>query len=179
MDTSKYLFELWYIKPLHMLRVFKGEGGDGTFIALATCLFLYERYAKTTLKISGKKVKDKELYRQFATDFNTDENTSKIFWNIMRNGILHQAMPKQKENGVDINCEWVISNNYFHLVELENIGARKRLKVNPWRIVDKVISLWENNLSILEQNSSFPWANVYRDNVDGDSNSLVTGSNKR
>lgn len=95
MNNAKDLFEKWYAKPLNFLSTLERLGGDGTFIAFATSLFLYERYAKTLIKKSGKKANNQEFCKQFMYDFNTDETTSKTFWDVMRHGILHSAMPKK------------------------------------------------------------------------------------
>jgi len=45
------LFERWYVRPLRELE--KLPEGDGGFVVLATCCFLYERYAKAYLRDSG------------------------------------------------------------------------------------------------------------------------------
>lgn len=161
MITPDMLFERWYIFPLQMLRSI--PNGDGGFIALATALFLYERYATAVLDRSGKSANDTEISGQFARDFNVDENAAKFFWKVMRNGILHQGMPIQKERDSKFSEEiprWIFQYNVLQPVELCEIGGKRLLKVHPWLVVDKIVTLWQNNLDLIDNNESFPWANI-------------------
>jgi len=175
MQKAEETFRIWFIQPINALRLSRGSvSGDGTFIAFATCFFLYERYAMAVLKKS--KQEKAEFYCQIASDFNTDQETAKAFWIAMRHGILHQGMPvTEKRKGEQKPYKWKFNDNYFRSVELEERDGVNWLKINPWRIIDNVISLWERNLNILEESINFPWAEVYQDEV-GDSNSIVTGA---
>jgi hypothetical protein len=133
-------FILWYVEPLRVLeQLHEGQGG---FVALATACVLYERYAKAVLSSQGQKADRPGLLVQMEADFGVDRATSEAFWDVMRDGLLHQGMPLQKKQGTEI------------------IRGEKWLKVQPWKFMNRVIALWEANFVLLAQNNSFPWANI-------------------
>ena len=157
METPEVLFDRWYVQPLRKLQEI--PNGDGGFIALAVSCFLYERYAVSAIKASGGKAKDEEITKQFADDFDVDEETARIFWQVIRDGLLHGAMPKQREYGKPVQAKWAFRED-FPPVELAEWNGEKVLMVQPWKIMEKVISLWQQNMHLLEQRKSFPWANI-------------------
>jgi len=63
-------------------------------------------------------------------------------------------MPKQFDYGK--KTDWEFSTNYS--IPIEIIGST--LKVNPWHVVDKVLSLWKQNIKLFDQNKSFPLGTV-------------------
>jgi len=72
----------------------KLPGGDGGFVVLAVSCFFTMRYATAALKDSGKTADDDAKRRQLASDFSIDVATAKAFWDVIRNGFLHQGMGK-------------------------------------------------------------------------------------
>ena len=157
MEKPEVLFDRWYVQPLKKLQEI--PNGDGGFIALATSCFLYERYAVAVIKESGAKADEGAIIRQFAADFGVDEKVAQVFWDVIRNGLLHGAMPKQQEYGQHTLPRWAFRSD-FPAVELAEWNGERVLKVQPWRIMEKVISLWQQNLHLLDQSKSFPWANI-------------------
>ncbi len=91
------LFDHWFVVPLHWLQAIPNN--NVSFIALATALFLYERYLIAYLKSKGVKATKDRKIQQIADDFEVDKKIATDFWDVMRNGILHQGMPKQMEQG--------------------------------------------------------------------------------
>ncbi len=159
METPEVLFDRWYVQPLRSLQ--KMPNGDGGFIALAVSCFLYERYAISVIKTEapGEKANDGAIRKKFAADFGVDEKTAEIFWDVIRNGLLHGAMPKQQEHKEPTPAGWVFRDD-FPPVELAEWNGEQVLKVQPWKIMEKVVSLWQQNMHLLDQNKSFPWANI-------------------
>lgn len=155
MKSPEVLFEKWYVTPLKVLQSI--PDGDGGFVALATSCFLYERYATAVIKSSPHQTK----IRQFMIDFEVDEDTAKAFWNVIRDGLLHGGMPKQLEHGKRTFPYWAFRHDFAKPVELIEHGGKRILKIQPWLVMDKVLSLWQRNLDLLDQNESFPWANVF------------------
>lgn len=157
MEDAARLFYRWYVHPLKVL----GElpNGDGGFIALAISCSLYERYAVAVIKESGGTADDGAIRAQFAKDFDVDEDTARAFWNVIRNGLLHGAMPKQRERGNKALPRWAFRHDY-PAVELSEWDGNPVLRVQPWKITDKVIVLWRENLHLLGQSEGFPWANI-------------------
>lgn len=152
-------FERWFVQPLAKLHEI--PNGDGAFIALATSCFLYERYAVAVIKGSGGKADRQAKIAQFMADFTTNQATARAFWDVIRDGILHQAMPKQSGYDGKSLPVWQFHHSFKQPVEL---GTDPRglsiLKIEPWLFTKKVIDLWRQNLDLLDQNASFPWGNI-------------------
>lgn len=157
MEDAATLFDKWYVHPLKVLAEL--PNGDGGFIALAISCSLYERYAVAVIKGSGGTADDEAIRVQFANDFEVGEDTARAFWDVIRNGLLHGAMPKQQERGKKAMPRWAFRHD-FPAVELSERDGGTVLKVQPWKIMEKVIALWCENLHLLEQSESFPWANI-------------------
>ena len=177
--NSEESFNHWFVVPMQWLQTVPNN--DGSFIALATALFLYERYAAIKLKQRGIKATEKNIHKQIAIDFGINEHTAEDFWEVMRNGLLHQGMPKQSEQGEKKFPEWIFHHNKVdHPIELRQFQGRTLLFVQPWDIVNKVIALWQENSELLSQNESFPWAQVFYFESDSENTNsqyyLVTGS---
>jgi len=158
MATSQELFDRWFVNPLGQLQSIRN--GDGGFIALATCCFLYERYAIAVLKKHGSKANKPSLVRQFADDFDTSEETAKAFWSVVRDGILHQGLPKQSEYGRRNLPGYILHHSFTNPVELVDWGGEPALKIQPWRLMFRVIELWQDNLELLEASESFPFPRI-------------------
>jgi hypothetical protein len=174
--NSKKAFIHWFIVPLQWLKAVPNN--DGSFIALASALFLYERYIVAKLKSIGEKATETRKFQQVASDFGVSTRVARIFWDVMRNGILHQGMPKLYEQGKK-HLDWIFHHNKSDFAfELQEFNGKPLLIVQPWLVVDKIILLWQEDLDLLEQNESFPWAHV--SSVTGSSSQssffLVTGS---
>ena len=172
-------FHNWSVVPIRRLEAVPNH--DGSFVALATALFLYERYAKIKLKQRGIKATDKNIAKQIILDFGVDEQLAEVFGDVMRNGLLHQGMPKQSEQGEKKFPEWIFHHNEGDkLIELRKFQDRTLLFVQPWNVVNKIIALWQENSERLSQNESFSWAQVFylEPNAEKTSNKyyLVTGS---
>jgi hypothetical protein len=160
MEKSEVLFHKWYVEPLRELE--RLPGGNGGFIALATSCFLYERYAVAVIKSAGKgKADDETKISQFEKDFGVDKETARFFWEVIRDGLLHQAMPKQRKYGKKTLPKWAFQHDFPRPVELVDWQGQPVLKVQPWLFMNRVIELWSENMDLLEQSDSFPWANVF------------------
>ena len=42
-------------------------------------------------------------------------------------------------------------------------NGKQLLEVEPWRFMDKVISLWQENMDLLARSKSSPWAYIEDD----------------
>jgi len=94
-DYDRY--NLWYVQPLRALEAM--PGGQGGFIALATACFLYERYAIAILRTQDKKADKTGILEKLSSDFKVNNATAKAFWDVIRDGLLHQGMPMQMKHG--------------------------------------------------------------------------------
>ena len=158
MEKLQELFDRWFVSPLGKLQSI--PNGDGGFIALATCCFLYERYAIASIKKSGKKANKPSLIRQFVDDFGTTEETAKAFWDVVRDGILHQGLPKQSEHGRKNLPGYILHHSFTIPVDLVDWGGEPALKIQPWRFKFRVIELWQDNIELLDESESFPFPRI-------------------
>jgi len=156
MTQDHELFMLWFAEPLRALE--KMPSGQGGFVALATACSLYERYAKASLSKRGMAADRPNLIGQLGIDFSVDGATADAFWAVIRDGILHQAMPVQKKRSAPLP-RWAFHHNY-PVMSLEEINGEQFLKVQPWKFMDRVLELWEANFSLLGTSGSFPWATI-------------------
>lgn len=162
--NSKESFNQWFVVPLQWLKAVPNN--DGSFIALASALFLYERYIIAKLKSAGETATEPKKIQSIANDFGVEPREARIFWNAMRDGILHQGMPKVREKDKKLP-DWIFHHEKSDFAfELREHNRQSLLIVQPWLVVEKIVQLWQENLDLLEQNQSFPWAQV----------SSVTGS---
>jgi hypothetical protein len=174
--NSRISFNHWFVVPIESLK--NVPNNDGSFVALASALFLYERYIIAKIKSSSEKVTDDRKIQQVASDFGVSTPTAKIFWDVMRNGLLHQGMPKIYEHGNKL-LDWRFEHGKSApAFEVKEINGKSLLIVQPWLVIERIIQLWQENLDLLEENESFPWAQVF--NIAGDTSQadsfLITGS---
>ncbi len=64
---------------------------------------------------------------------------------------------------------------------MRDVDNRPVLFVQPSKVVNKVIALWQENMELLDKNVSFPWAEIFSldKKMDEDTDGeifLVTGS---
>jgi len=145
------LFERWYANPIKVLGSI--PDGDGGFIALATGCFLYERYATALIKKAGKKADKKSKIQQLMLDFHLDAPAAQAFWDVIRDGMLHQGMPYQKEGLPPCRL-----SNFDVPIALQQTNLGLELQIQPWHFASVVIGLWQKNLPLLKESKSFPWA---------------------
>ena len=158
MDRSHELFNRWFVSPLEQLKSI--PNGDGGFIVLSTCCFLYERYAKAIIKQSNKKADRSSMIGQFSADFGTTNETAEEFWSVIRDGILHQGFPKQTEHGEKRLPGYILHTSFPSPVDLGDWGGEAVLRIQPWLFMYKVIELWQDNMELLDANESFPLPSI-------------------
>jgi len=153
MSNDYERFKLWYVQPLQALE--KLPDGQGGFIALGTACFLYERYAIAFIKSRNLKPNKVQILKQVSIDINVDINTAEAFWNVIRDGILHQGMPLQKKK----LPPWGFHLTYPAMF-LDYYNGQPFLKIQPWKIMHQVLHLCEEHFDILLSSRSFPWASI-------------------
>ena len=158
MIDPKVSFQRWYVDPLRKLQEI--PNGDGGFVALSTSCFLYERYAVTVIKGGGGKADRDTKILQFMNDFNTDKPTAEAFWDVIRDGMLHQAMPKTGEFGKKTSMGWAFHGSLTKPVGMGKANGNDILLIEPWLFTERVITLWQANLDLLDKSKSFPWAQI-------------------
>lgn len=161
MIDAKSDFERWFVQPLRQLESI--PNGDGAFIALASSCFLYERYIRAkAAHILGSKPAGKRFIRertkQIAADFQVNEDTASAFWNVIRNGLLHFAMPKHLE-GTKQSPKWHFHHEYTQPIRLSQWSDGKwYLEIQPWKVMDRVLGICAQNIDLITETQGFPWA---------------------
>jgi hypothetical protein len=146
------------VRPLTSLEQL--PDGDGGFVALATCCFLYERYAKAYLKTQQRGATRDALVGQFAADFSVDRDTAEAFWVVIRDGLLHQGMPMQHQSGKKLP-DWEASQNFAAPIEFDRGRSSPLLKVQPWLLRDKVFALYRARPELIPLSNSYPWGRIF------------------
>lgn len=154
------LFERWFIIPLRQVEQI--PSGDGAIVAYTSCLYLYERYAKSLLDSSGKKADDAAFYAQLASDFGfLSAADGELFWHIVRDGFLHQGMPLQAGRGGVALPSWWMSGDFKKPVEFQDVRGTRVLCIQPWLFRDRVLHLFRDRPDLIAHSKSFPWASIY------------------
>lgn len=156
-DTVK-LFERWYATPLAELE--KIPNGDGAFVAFSVALALYERFARSSIDAAGQKADASAMYKRLAFDFNITEAEATQFWEIMRHGVQHQAMPMQKQKKKSLT-PWLFNDSFRQPIEFGTYSGKRVLQVHPWLFRDKVVDLYRQNPKLIDHSQSFPWAGIF------------------
>jgi hypothetical protein len=91
------LFRLWFVQPIEKLK--ETPEGSGGFIALMVGLVLYERLLIAKLKLENRPTDDETIQQAMAVDLKLTDSQRRIFWDVLRNGLLHQAVPKAGKTG--------------------------------------------------------------------------------
>ena len=159
MPDPKDFFERWYEAPLKKLEEL--PNGDGGFVVLATACFLYERYVVACIKERGDTATPDAKIDALSKDFNIDDKTANVFWDVIRNGFLHQAMPKMKDKGGETVKGWQTSSAFDTPITFDK--KNNILKVEPWKFRDRVLHLWKDNIELISKNESFPWARIWEE----------------
>jgi hypothetical protein len=152
------LFERWYATPLAELE--KVPNGDGAFVAFSVALALYERFALSAIGAAGQKADPAAMYTRLAVDFNVMEEEAAEFWEIMRHGVQHQAMPMQRQKNKRLT-PWLFNASFKQPIEFGTRAGGRVLQVQPWLFRDKVVDLYRQNTKMIDHNQSFPWASIF------------------
>jgi hypothetical protein len=155
-SNDEKLFERWYEAPLKKLEEVL-PNGDGGFVVLAVSCFLYERYATAVIVERKGKATTEVLIENLAKDFNIENETARVFWDVIRNGFLHGAMPKVMEKGTPIIKGWQASIDFQTPISFKD----GMLKIQPWKFRDHVLQLWKENPNLISTSKSFPWAKIW------------------
>ena len=153
------LFERWFIIPLRCLEQI--PSGDGGIVAFSASLYLYERYAKSLVDAAGGKADDAALYTQLMTDFGfATADDAKLFWNVVRNGFLHQGMAMAQQHGAALP-PWLMNGDFKPAVFFQEIRSTRVLCIQPWLFRDRVLGLFRDRPDLIAHSKSFPWASIY------------------
>lgn len=150
MSKNGELFDRWFVSPVKLLHE-KLADNDGGFVALAVGIFLYERLHKA-LKASGMKV-EQSLSAQFANDFGICEKEAELLWDMLRNGLFHEGMLKQKDRKTPNFPGYDMSAKHPALTYETSPPC---FKFDPFKLAFRVFDLWQPHLDLFDLNTQFP-----------------------
>jgi hypothetical protein len=142
MSDNHVNFVKWFKEPLSCLY----QNTDAGFIILMGSLPLLERYLRQKIGIFEGKL-DPTFYKAFTDIFPSVGNpeTARKFWDIYRNGLLHQATLKTKEGVIRASV-----HNAAQEIEAGYDSQGVVFTVSPVRVSQKIIATIESDFSTFE-----------------------------
>lgn len=143
-----HFFGIWFVDPIEKLKEL--PGGNGGFVAMMVGLALYERLIVAKLKQKGKDATLENQNSLMAKDLGISENQVAVFWDVFRNGLLHQAMPKEGKT------KYVFNNSFGGHPVFKTYAEAEWICIDPWDFTSKVIQEFLDNPNLLGLSLSFP-----------------------
>lgn len=153
-------FERWFAQSISKLKEL--PTGDGAFAALMIAIPLYERYIIGKLKLSGSETKEADVKAAVSADLKLDSKQRSIFWDMFRNGFMHQAMP------TDGKTKWMVSSEFGEIPEFKEVEGVNCILLDPWKFADRVIKKYKDNPDVITASDSFPLASIFLLSPDED-----------
>lgn len=147
MDCHKKNFEVWYKAILEGLYSNRNAG----FVILMVAFPLLERYLREKSGVHERSL-NASFYKELATVLPelTSQNDASHFWQVYRNGILHQVTVSQKNRkGIKMPDGWV-SND----VVAVSVDSNGDFWVHPSKFAKRVINTIEKDFPTFEGHHS-------------------------
>jgi hypothetical protein len=143
-------FDGWFVRPIEKLKEL--PEGDGGFLALSAALFLCERYYRTLTNTQENPSDDKSFKVEAAKDLGIELEDFNCFWQVYRNGIQHQGMPRRfVDKKKRLTYGWNMDERFSAIPIIHEIDAKTReIRLNPWKFAELIISKFRDNPEILK-----------------------------
>ena len=145
MDSEYNNYKSWYVNILEKLYPDRAAGISILMIAFP----LLERYLRQTTKLNPKDALNSQCMEELRKLFPalSDEKTAWNFWNVYRNGILHQAaLSVENRKGSPMPTGWM-SHDIGSSVTVEADGS---FWVHPVLFSQQVIQVIERNFGVFK-----------------------------
>jgi len=142
--TQKENFKKWFRDIIENL--YKYEHGG--FVLLMIAFPLLERYLRSKSGTDEDKKLGEDFYRELVKLFPVlkDNDCAKNFWQVYRNGILHQAtLSEQSRKGIRMPDGWLSGETNDIKIDPQNA-----FRVNPVKFAKRVIDIIDNDFSTYE-----------------------------
>lgn len=146
-------FEGWFVRSVDKLE--EMPEGDGAFAALMVVMPLYERYIVAKLKMDENETSEKKKEDEISKDLQLDDTQRRIFWNIFRDGFMHQGMGKAGKT------RWCVSHTYGDFPTFQTINGTQCVCLNPWKFARRVLGKFQEQPELITASNSFPLADVF------------------
>jgi hypothetical protein len=145
-------FRLWFVEPIEKLKEL--PSGAGGFIAFMVGLALYERLIVAKLKVENNSTAELFVQQAMADDLKLTNQQQRIFWDMLRNGLLHQAMPKAGKT-----CCF-FHHTFTGYPEFKMQNEALIICIDPWKFTDRVLGDFISNPSLIIASGSYPLASI-------------------
>jgi len=157
MNCHKKNFDVWYKAILEDLYSNRNAG----FVILMVAFPLLERYLREKSGVHDENLNN-SFYNELSSVFPELKSAkdANYFWNVYRNGLLHQVTFSQKNRqGIKMPDGWV--SNDVTTISIDNNG---NFWVHPSEFAKRIIDTIEKDFSTFEgQNSpNYPLPSVHR-----------------
>ena len=143
MNTNRDNFRTWYSQMLDRLYSDQNAG----FVILMISFPLLERYLREKSGVHENALNDSfytELQRIFPVL--TNKNVAKQFWQVYRNGLLHQVtLSLKNKKGIQMPTGWLHQN--IDLLKIDDSGD---FWIHPAKFAKNVIEIIENDFDTFE-----------------------------
>lgn len=137
-ESVKERVEKWYLKPLRAM------SGDQGFLVLMVLLPLYEKHLRVVEGMKGDFSDGNDIFKIIGTHLKLSQKDAYIFWNNVRNGLLHKALPDSKEA-----FEYALREQG---PPIEKKGVL--FLINPFALRDRLLEVIEPGLKSWKQDSA-------------------------
>jgi hypothetical protein len=146
-------FQMWYFEPIEKL--YDLPNGRGGFIAFIVGITLYERLIVARIKherkgLSEEIIEEKDIKSAMQKDLGLTSHELSIFWDLFRNGLLHQAMPKKGKTAYKFNHTF---SGYPKFLDKD---GGKCICIDPWKFAFRIIDEFKQNPHLISESESFP-----------------------
>jgi hypothetical protein len=135
-------FQAWYVDVLRLLYPIRNAGIAVFMLSLP----LLERYLRQKNRRSPADPLDEACMRDLCAMFPAlpDATVARQFWNVYRNGFLHQVTPSQTKAGSPLPVGW-LTHDIDSAIRVESDGS---FCVQPVLFSQRVVSVIESNFAV-------------------------------
>ena len=150
MSENRENFENWFVEILKGLYPERNAG----FATLMISFPLLERYLRQKSGI-GEKVLETPFYNELVKVIPElgDETKARNFWQVFRNGLLHQVAISTEDHHGNQMPPGILSHDFPKTVEIDSQG---RFRVRPVELSERIISTIQGDFAVYESTSASP-----------------------
>ncbi len=153
MNSIEY-FNRWFVNPINKLKDL--PEGDGGFAAFMVAIPLYERYIIGKLKLAGKCSDKESVKKEISKDLKMNDKQRCIFWEMLRNGFMHQSMPKKGKT------KYMFSSSFSAIPEFKKLNNNEDfICLDPWKFSERVLNKFLKEPELITASESYPLASIF------------------
>lgn len=142
-------FKKWFVVPIAEIK--KLPNGDGGFVAFIVAIVLYERLIKAKLKSRNVEQTDENVRAEASRDLKLSLGQTTVFWDMFRNGLLHQGMPKAGKTN------YAFQDSYSAFPVFKPSNGHETICINPWKFAERIIAEFVNNPQLINSTNAYPF----------------------